>query len=415
MRGTYKSPDTHRLANNSEQNQISDEDFTKRVKHQYHELKNSLDLDVEEKVKSLLIPQTILGRAQGGHGRIFNGEKRPSITLAEIYEILEMNPEEIRQRRQTMQDDFKNCIDDLFDGKIDRLVDRKGHPIYGVKFLTDMRLDVDREFWKGGALVARMDMSEWREKTIEQYQLNLRGEKLKIGYGKEHPVSINRLKTMPGVLSIVELSDKPHTREDIDMYKQYGLIVHPERLGKPGVENLFIRYAQGLGVCDDAAMISVGLLHGPDAMTLGFAVDATDTYTKFGSSSVGMGFDEHLGQYICDRWRKEYGEELLTPEETNQIIYLGAKNTLKVSAFSTSHRRFVEYESRMTPSGDGSEPRQIKQDNPTFINHLNFVKTGKEEDFDLGFDRFPSRKFYSNIRNRFQKMGLYKHLLAKSG
>jgi hypothetical protein len=266
---------------------VSDTEFSELIKKQYDELRDSLILDVEDRTKSLLIPQTILGRAQNGHG-LFNGACRPNITQTEVYEALGMNPEKMRNRRQAMQNNFKNCIDDLFDGKKDRLMDRSGHPIYGVRFLEGIKLVPDKDFWRG-VLVARMDMSEWRKQTLSVHPKDMMGKKLKIGYGKEHPVSVSQLLRVTGRKSIVGLAETPHTLREIQRYRREGLIVRGSRVGGQGVENLFIRYAPGKGVCDDAAMISVGLLHGEGAMVLGFAIDATDTYTKFGKMTKEWG------------------------------------------------------------------------------------------------------------------------------
>lgn len=113
-----------------------------------------------------------------------------------------------------------------------------------------------------------------------------------------------------------------------------------------------------------------------------------------------------MGDYISAKWKERWGEDLLTPKEITDIIYLGAKNTFGDIEFSTSHRRFVEYEHTQNEEDDSLEMQKA----PTFMNHLEYVRTGKEENFELGFQRHNSRAFYKNMRARFITAGLKNRL-----
>lgn len=383
--------------------EVSDEAFNDLIRDQYLDLESSLILDIEEEAKYALIPQSIQGRAQFGHGPYFKGTSRPNITMPEVYSAIGFDPVMMRAGRQNILEETLHCFDDLLDGKKSKFTDRRGGPLFGVKTNADYTLDVAKELFQGAAMFGRVDTSYWREETKRRYPLNLSNKPLKLGHGEEMPVSLNRLGDFN--MNLLSLSEKPHDAESRAKMREYGIIVDEEKLKFDGFENAFVRYAQGCGICDDATLISVGLFYGESAMRAGFNIDAADTYTKFCANRVAGGFDEHIGAHIEKRWKEMYNEDLLTPEETTRIIYLGAKNTLKASCFSSSHRRLVEHERTPIKDPNGNIESYSVQDKPTFLNHIGFVSSGHEERFELGFDRYPSNKFYANLRTRFEKTG----------
>lgn len=358
----------------------------KLIEDQYWELYHTLNLQLTDEAKKVILPQTVYGRAIEGHG-IFKGQNISDIHISDIVSSIRgINLEEVLATRQKMVNDFVWSIENLMDGKINRLVNKKGKPIYGVTFLPDLPIENDKETFKGAVLVGRMDSAEWREKTTQKFKTTLEGKALKIGYGKEYLIDLEKLNSLK--LNTTILSKKPHSETTIDDYRKKGLIV--KKKGK-GVGSIFIRHKEGNGICDDMAITSVGFLHGESAMTLGWCIDATDTYSKFIKHPVEGGVDEWIGEYTRKRWYKKYHEELVTPEECMEIIYLGAKNNVPIH-FSSSHRRFTETE--------------VGANKATFLEHLDFVKTGKfNPHYHLGFERIPSKKFYHSLQRRFEMYG----------
>ncbi len=374
--------------------------YSRLIREQYEDLDKNLELDLDKNLRKYLIPQTVHGRALEGHGSHFNGQARPDISMGQIFEAIGTDPSEARAKRQEMMQDFLYCTDDLIDGKINRLVDRTGKPIYGIPSLEDFQLEVDKEFFKGGALVGRMDSPLWRERTKQNYKKNLRNVPLRLGYGEELPIDLEKLREHNVLLA--SFADKPHNLEELTVLQAKGVIIPKGETPSKEFENCFVRYSCGCGICDDAALISIGLLHGPSAMMLGFAIDATDTYTKFCQNKVQGGFDEFIGAHIERRWQEKYNEPLVSDKQTMEIIYLGAKDTLKISGFSSSHRRLIEYEESVRKDRAGKEVK-TRQERPTILNHLRFVTHGEAQDFNLGFDRCHSLAFYENMRERFRK------------
>ena len=365
------------------------------IEDQYWKLYNSLNLQLTNEAKKALLPQTVCGRANKGYG-MFHGHKISGIQISDVVSSIRgINLEEVLSIRQKMVNDFIWSIENLIEGKINRLVNKKGKPIYGVTFLHDLPIENNKETFKGVVIVGRMDSAYWREKTIKKFKTTLEGKSLKIGYGKEYLVNLKKLE--PLGLNPHNLSKEPHSENTIQNYRKKGMIVQKKT---KGVETVFIRHKQGMGICDDMALTSTGFIHGESSMTLGWCVDTTDTYSKFIKYPVENGIDEWIGEYTMKKWYEKYHEELVTPKECMEIIYLGAKNNVPIY-FSSSHRRFTEKESSATKA--------------TFLEHLNFVKTGKfNPHYHLGFERISSKKFYDNIQRRFELYGK-SNLIPKNG
>lgn len=350
----------------------------------FWDLCNKIRLDIDDQTKHGLIPQSILGHANEGHG-FFRGHEIENPTMQGIISAIGMDPYLIRHQRQIMVDDFLDCVNRLMDGETKYLTNKKGKPLFGVNFLNNYRIDLNKETFMGGVLVGRMDSIEWRIKTVEHYKTNFKGQKLEIGGGKEYPINLERLNEMG--LTLEDLAKEEHEETAIKYYKDKKLIAKERRANK-NIETAYVRHKRGKGICDDAALISVGHKYGRSAMLLGFCIDAVDTYSKFIEDVRIGGMDEFIGEHIAKTWKKRYNEEIVTPEQCMEIIYLGAKNNFPKIPISSSHRRFIEYENRAS--------------NPTFVNHINFVNGNEIKNFKMGFERMSSRKFYSRMKERLK-------------
>jgi hypothetical protein len=368
-----------------QENQSSNnvKEFSSLARRQFWEMFHSSKLDLDDYTKTLLLPQSVLGRAIEGHG-VFRNNRHPEATMESIISSIGMNSDLVKYKRQLMVDDFFRCINNIFDGKTKRLVTKHGAPIYGIDFLKDFELELDKETFKGAVIAGRMDSIDWRLKTLEHYSnKTLNGKPLELGGGKEFPIDILRLREMN--LSLESLANENHSPEIIQQYKSTGVITNKK---EDITETAYIRYQVGKGTCDDAALIRIGVNHGISAMLLGFCIDATDTYGKFIENIVEGGIDEFIGEHIAKRWKEKYNEELVTPEECMDIIYFAAKRNYPEIPISSSHRRFIQSE-----AGSSS---------PTFVNHLKFIQGEKVPSFKMGMERIKSKKFYTKINQRLE-------------
>jgi hypothetical protein len=270
-------------------------------------------------------------------------------------------------------------------------VNKNGDALFRVKFFQDYKLTVDKNLFKGAVKIGRMDSTNWRTRTAEYYKKTLEGKTYSIGSGAEHLVDTSKLKELG--LTPLSLSKKVYSIKEIRDYTNQGLFVEDEKADNPEIKNLFVRYSEGLGICDDLALSTVAAINGESAGYIGAMVDTMDTYGKWITSSVNGGLDEFLAEYIAQKWEEKYNEKLVSDEECMELIYLASKNNMKISPFSSSHRRFIQ--------------RELKTIDYTFLEHMNFVKTGKyHSNFKLGFHRTPSKKFYENLRGRFNVHGI---------
>jgi hypothetical protein len=347
----------------------------------------SLPLVVDPRVKEGLRIQSVLGRIRSGHAYINN--PIPEATFEEVCDILGKSPGRIKRGRQKLVYGYKRCLDQLLKGNTDCLVDGAGFPIFGVNFLKRYKITDAKSALKG-VVLGLHDSSYWRNQTVQHYKTDLTGaKKLEIGYGYEFLIDQRELYKSGG--SLHNLEERSHSRGEIERLREKGVIIDKPR---NGASIQYIRLKEGLGTCDDASLLTVGKMYGPDALVMGFLMDATDTYEKHITHPVKGGVDEQYAEYVLKKWKKKYKEDLLTPEDIMRVIYLGAKNNSPLIPFSSSHRRFVE-----RPQKKGEEGLCCQS---TVENHLKFLNKGSQFPCRLGFEGFPSDYFYNALRQRWK-------------
>ena len=192
----------------------------------------------------------------------------------------------------------------------------------------------------------------------------------------------------------ITVSQLANGQWELDTLKELGLYREDGDLS-PDTKNLFVRYSPGLGVCDDAAMLTIGKIYGPEAMLFAYLIDATDTYGKNVLNPVNGGVDEQIGVDIQNYWEETTKHPLVSEDEITRVIYLAAKDNSPRINFSSSHRRFCQYEA--TKSGELSS-------RPTILNHMNYLfRNDNPDDYpiNLGFDRFWAPNFYKYMEQRW--------------
>ena len=302
-----------------------------------------------------------------------------------------------------LMDEAAEFFVDLFDGKKDYFTNRNGEPLFRVGFLEKEKIiDPLENILKGAALVARMDTPEWREATVKQNPYTLDHKNFHMGYGRIYTVDETQIKKLG--LTSLNLSLENHSKQDLEHLIQKGVIIDANEIGVIEKGRRYIRHMQGGGITDDAALINVGLNYGRQAMLAAFLIDAIDTYSQFGARDNLENDDEETGKVIERLWENRSGTPLITPTETTELIYMGAKNNVPLhNPFSSSHRRFIEYEK-------GQEGKELAL--PTILNHLAFVEHGYTNSSRLGFQRVKAIDFYNNLIRRYQLAGM-SYLLNK--
>ncbi len=362
--------------------------FEELIFLEYHELLKNLRLDLEKEAAKVLLPQTILGRIQQGHG-LFQGRKKPEVTMEEIVCAIGFSPDKVKRIRQQYLNEHLEWAEDVLKKGKKYATNRANQPLYRIKSLRRIELPPTKKLFKGAVIPARVDEIKWRNKTIKHFKgKNMKGNPLQIGGGKEYVINTEKLKEHG--ITRESLQKEAHSDEDIRRYKELGII--PKTKHRKGLETIFIRKKKGLGTCDDATLISIGAFYGIPSMIAGFLTDTADTYTKFQEDTSKPGMDLYIANYIEKEWEKIHGEKLLENEEIINIIYLAAKEQTPPLKVSSSHRRFIEIEKGCSQA--------------TIYNHIDALRKKRPPEFRIGFERMNSKEFYHNLSRRLSPWGI---------
>jgi hypothetical protein len=354
----------------------------------------SLDFAAGFDTLRLLLPQSVLGRAQNGHGFWRSEQGLPLVfrdaTFDRVLTALEvvdpsLRAETVRKGRGERLDRLEHWVLAHIDRPEIRLADAQG-PLLGVEFLGAEVVET-RAFLRGLLLAGWMDDLEQRRMCMAHHRRTFGGDPLEIGGGKTFVVRPDRLAG----LGIVDPGRGEFTPEDIQHLTALDVIQAEDReYTRPSYEQAYFRLRAGEGVCDDLALIWIGARHGWGAFLGAFVMDAVDTYDKFLWRFRPGGVDGRLAATIQSAWREHHGEDLVSGQEILDVIRFAAKLNDPPSPLSSSHRRFIQTES-------GSRV-------PTLLNHWRFLAGEPVYEIDLGYTRFPSRRFYDIAHKRLSML-----------
>ncbi|MEA2062646.1 MAG: hypothetical protein U9P14_03005 [Gemmatimonadota bacterium] len=354
----------------------------------------NLPILASDSILSLLLPQSVWGRAQNGHGMFCDEQGRqlmfPDATFDNVIsgigtDVLGIHSLEVRSRRQRLLDDLEEFL--LRCLETERITlgpqdDRSTNPL-GVKFLENVTLDT-AGFLKGFILGVLMDNWRERKKTAGHFKVTLRGDPLILGGGESLPVDYERF--IQSGLTEQRAADYIHTPEQLEELRRIGILVTGEQTDtKTRPVGVYFRRTAGLGISDDAATVYMGKTHGIDAMYGLFVADAADTYDKYLEHYLSGGNDEKLLRTVVESLGSK-GRDIFTSQELHHLIYFSAKDNDPRINISSSHRRLIQI-----------EPGAKK---PTFLNHLTYVQGGKPARIPLGYNRYDSKKFYDALGER---------------
>jgi len=359
----------------------------------------SLDFSAGPDTLRLLLPQSVLGRAQNGHGFWRNERGEPLVfrdaTFDRVLTALEqvdpgLTAPAVRQERNRRLDRLRDfLLAHMFDAELP--LEDAGRPLLGVELLRGHRVDT-RTFLHGLVLAGWMDDWDQRRMCLSFHRTGFDGQPLRIGGGRTYVVRPDLL----AAVGIVDPGRGEFTPVDIARLQDLGVIAHdpdPDRTyGRPGWEQAYFRLDRHEGVCDDLALIHCGARYGWDAMLGAFVMDAVDTYDKFLWTFHAGGFDGRLAGAVQRRWQERFGEPLVTGEEILDVIRFAAKLNAPECLLSSSHRRFIQTE-------HGSRV-------PTLLNHRRLIDGEPLYDIELGYNRFPAQKFYPIAWRRLRSAGL---------
>ncbi len=343
-----------------------------------------------------LLPQSVVGRAQNGHGWFtdeFGTSLRfPDATFERVLTVLEatdpnLKAHLVRQRRGRMLQRFADWLFVNIDRpELELVVD--GQPLFGIEFLSERPVDT-REFLTGLVLAGFMDDWSFRRTAMLQHKRTFAGMPFHIG-GGEILIVDRAAFQMCGLRdtgSTVFLDEQLRTLRDIgvicrDRHAAYSF---------PEYDQAFFRRQLGDGVCDDLALIHVGARFGYSAMLGAFVMDAIDTYDKYLLNLTWGGFDTALAGRIQKHFREKEDAPLVCDSLILDLIHFAAKRNDPPVNLSSSHRRLIQVEKHAVV--------------PTLLNHWRFLQGEPVYEIQLGFSRVPAREFYGAAWRRLNAAG----------
>lgn len=260
--------------------------FRRIVRADYHHLMGVEDLDTDVNIKPLILLQSIEGHAHNGHA-LFHRIRFTDVDTADVVRALGFDADSIKAERQRLIDDVRDYVDAYFNGDHrDRLVNNEGKPFFGVPILGKIKVN-PAKVMKGIYLGGERDTPEVR-REVE------RARGITIGAGKCFTVDTNIMRVM-GFNGERLATESNENR--IDEFKRRGLIVD-RRPDDNRYRYKYIRYWNGPGHSDDAAVVVAGLIWGLDTALGVFIADAIDTIEKY--TTIYNDWDSIIADEIGD-------------------------------------------------------------------------------------------------------------------
>ena len=353
-------------------------------------------IDAPSDVLEVLLPQSVVGRAQNGHGWFTDQYGAPLAfreasfdrVLSQLEDTMpHLRHEMVRAKRTQLVETVRDHVLAHIHQDVMPLDSADG-PLLGAGLLSGRVVDT-ADFLRGMVLAGFMDDIEHRHLARKLHPADFAGDRYDLGGGEIRVVQ-------RGLFNASGIEDPGRVAwDDLDLQEMERLgILMPmdeREWAYPHYDQVYFRWRLGEGVCDDLALIGIGLRHGLDAMLGAFIMDGLDTYDKFLSRFTAKGSDTRLAEAIQAAWRERHGHHLVPDEDLLGLIWFAAKNNHPRTLLSSSHRRFLQTET-------GAEE-------PTVLHHWRFIEGKRLGPIKLGFARMPADEFYRAAYQRCRSAG----------
>ncbi len=362
---------------------------------------HSLPIQISPALKPLLLPQSLCGRAQNGHGMFHDDLGRPlAFEDASVEDVIRaigpedmgMRADQVKRERQALLTGLREFIgssiglETISFGPADDLASNP----FGLIFMEGVKVEA-RPFFKGFLLAGYMDNWEMRQDCEEHFKVNLSGAPLILGSGETLLVDPELFERVG--LTVRATGEQIFDAERLRQLRELGVIVNSRTNSKKSkAKGVYFRRVPGPGVSDDAALVYLGKTYGAAAAWGALLSDAADTYDKYVDIYTEGGYDELLTKDTDNELNILHGEDFVTETEIRRTIFFSAKDNDPPVDVSSSHRRLAQIE-------QGSKVA-------TFLNHLKFIEGGKPAKISMGYSRYDSDKFYQRLSIRAEILRL---------
>jgi hypothetical protein len=326
--------------------------------------------DVEE----MIFLQSLAGRAHEGHGS-FHGRRFVDTAEDDVARALHLDPVAVRQSRQRLIDEIAAYARRAMQGEAapgDRLLSEAQEPLLGIGFFRHMPVnagDILRGLYLGGL----RDRPETRVETEKRY-----GDR--IGAGGMFYVNREVMRRLG--LNGERLAHGSHEHE-IERYRREGLIVEEPPRADNSVIYQYIRFHEGPGASDDAAIVAGSLLFGGSVSAGVFLADAIDTLEKYVPAGKYGDQDWDLAREI----ERGYPALSLTMEDVYALTHV-ARGAEDGSVPDSSLRHMLRVDRKV--------------DQCAIEAHLLVAGGQPCAPLSLGHRKVPSDQFYAEVKRRVE-------------
>ncbi len=318
-------------------------------------------------VEQLILMQSVEGHAHEGHG-LFYGRRFPNTTVDDIARALRLDPGAVKADRQELIDEIMEFAERAIVGEpMPTACNSEGEPLLRCGTLRQIEIEphgVLQGLYAGGL----RDDAEIRSLANERYGVEM-------GYGKCCLVDQQVMKRLG--LDGFGLAKRAHEHE-IGEFERAGLFGEND---DENVQYMYVRYKEGPGASDDAAVIMAGKLWGISAAVGCWLADAVDTLEKY--VPVYSDQDSDISIYIEQNYPK-LGQ---TRDDAVDLAYLCAIPDQKVGCLPDSSLRH-------------SLEIDRKHDQSTLESHLAFVAARPYTRMELDHGECTNVEFYQYIEDR---------------
>lgn len=326
-------------------------------------------------VEEMVFMQSLASRAHEGHGS-FHGRRFVDTAEDDVAEALRLAPGRVRQDRQQLIDEIGTYARRAMRGQAPHtLLNEDDEPLLGIGFFRQMPV-APRDVLRGLYLGGMRDRPEARLAAEQRYGS-------RIGAGGMFYVNRDVMHRLG--LDGSRLAHGSHAQQ-IDRYRREGLIVDEPPTAENPITYQYIRFHEGPGASDDAAIVAGSLLFGGSVSVGVFLADAIDTLEKYVPEDRYGDQDWELAKEI----ERGYGDLGLTQDDVYTLTHV-ARGSEDGSVPDSSLRHMLRVDRKV--------------DQCALEAHLLTAAGEPHAPLSLGHRKVPSTAFYAEVKRRVKAVG----------
>ncbi len=325
-------------------------------------------------VEELIFIQSLAGRSHEGHGS-FHGRRFVDTAEDDVARALRMDPRSVREDRQRLIDAIGAYARRAMRGEAPpTLLDEQAEPLLGIGFFRHLPVDpgdVLRGLYLGGL----RDRPETRIETERRFGSQI---------GAGGMFYVNRTVMTRLGLDGDRLAHGSHA-DQMERFRLEGLVVDEPPAADNSITYQYIRFHEGPGASDDAAIVAGSLLFGGSVSAGVFLADAIDTLEKYVPVDRYSDQDWDLALEV----ERGFADLRLTIDDVYRLTHV-ARGAKDESVPDSSLRHMLRVDRKV--------------DQCAIEAHLLAAAGHPHAPLSLGHRKIPSSTFYAEVHRRVDEM-----------